>query len=152
MTDHAVRRCAEVMHEVTPVMMRAMFSELQRRQPQGVTHAQIRALMIVREHHGLSLSEFAEHFGTLLPAASKLVDLLVERGFIQRDAVAGDRRRVALTLTPRGEATLVEGHARVLEVLIEQLTPLTAEECAVVEQAYQILGALFRPHIEAPLP
>jgi len=63
---------------------------------------------------------------------------------VARQPVAGDRRRVALSLTPAGLAIFEAGHAEMLRVLTEQLSALPAEECAVVEQAFGILRAHFR--------
>ncbi len=45
--------------------------------------------------HGLGISK---------QAVSQLIDAMVTRGYMERRPDAGDRRRMQLTLTPRGEA------------------------------------------------
>ena len=58
----------------------------------------IRALM----YSNPPLSEIARELAVTKQAASKLIDLLVVRGFLERAPDSADRRRNTLTLTDRG--------------------------------------------------
>jgi MarR family transcriptional regulator, organic hydroperoxide resistance regulator len=87
--------------------IKAAQRELERRQnesmrPLGLTAAQADALVVIGQAGPLSLNEL----GNLLIAEaghpSRLVDRLVETGFVERRPAASDRRRVELTLTARG--------------------------------------------------
>jgi MarR family transcriptional regulator, organic hydroperoxide resistance regulator len=87
--------------------IKAAQRELERRQnesmrPLGLTAAQADALVVIGQAGPLSLNEL----GNLLIAEaghpSRLVDRLVETGFVERCPAASDRRRVELTLTARG--------------------------------------------------
>src|SRR5262245_36826072 len=49
-------------------------------------------------------TDIAKDFGISKQAASKLVDALVVRGYLDRSVDPGDRRRMKLALTERGEA------------------------------------------------
>jgi DNA-binding MarR family transcriptional regulator len=49
------------------------------------------------------VTDIAELVGTSKQAASQLVDTLVTRGYLTREAAPEDRRRVVLRLTTRGE-------------------------------------------------
>jgi DNA-binding MarR family transcriptional regulator len=55
-------------------------------------------------HGNPPLSEIARELAVSKQAASKLIDLLVVRGFLERAADPADRRRITLTLTDRGRA------------------------------------------------
>jgi DNA-binding MarR family transcriptional regulator len=58
-------------------------------------------LLAVR-HGSPPLSEIARDLAVSKQAASKLIDLLVVRGFLERTVDSIDRRRITLTLTERG--------------------------------------------------
>jgi len=74
-------------------------------------------------------------------AAGQLVDSLVERGYLQRDVDAEDRRRLTISLSARGRAAArVQAAARVRidERLIERVGERN------VESARRALGALIQ--------
>ncbi|HEY7047845.1 MAG TPA: MarR family transcriptional regulator [Jatrophihabitantaceae bacterium] len=66
------------------------------------------------EHSSTPLSEIARDLSVSKQAASKLIDLLVVRGFLERTADPADRRRITLALTGRGRdaAAAVEAGTR----------------------------------------
>lgn len=75
----------------------------------GVTAQQHQALLSIRAHAGpepMSIGELADSLLIKNHSAVGLVARLVERGLVARQASATDRRRVLLTLEPRGEETL----------------------------------------------
>lgn len=70
--------------------------------PLGVTNAQADALTVLAQSGPLSLKELG---GLLIAEAghpSRLVDRLVEAGWVERRPAERDRRRVVLSLTPEG--------------------------------------------------
>src|SRR5690242_15369395 len=89
--------CAGLLMEVVPQVMRAMRSEV-RRHREDLSMPQFRALWFLSRRDGSSLSDVAERVGMPLPTMSKLVDVLVDRRLVTRDASAVDRRRVVLAL------------------------------------------------------
>jgi DNA-binding MarR family transcriptional regulator len=58
---------------------------------------------------GWEPTNIATDFGISKQAASKLVDTLVVRGYIEREVDPDDRRRLRLTLTDRGQAAADAG-------------------------------------------
>lgn len=84
------------------------FSEESARE-HGVTAQQHQALLAIRAHAGpepMSIGELADSLLIKNHSAVGLVARLVERGLVKRHASENDRRRVLLTLEPRGEDTL----------------------------------------------
>jgi DNA-binding MarR family transcriptional regulator len=107
--------------------------------PLGLTGAQADAVVVIGQAGPLSLKEL----GALLIAEaghpSRLVDRLVDAGLVERRAAGDDRRRIVLSLTPRGrrlekriaaarEQMLQLGHALVgdrdLEPVLELMRDL----------------------------
>jgi DNA-binding MarR family transcriptional regulator len=75
----------------------------------GVTAQQHQALLAIRAHAGhepMSIGELADSLLIKNHSAVGMVSRLVERGLVQRQPSETDRRRVLLTLEPRGEETL----------------------------------------------
>jgi DNA-binding MarR family transcriptional regulator len=63
--------------------------------------------------------------GVTKQAISQVIDILVTRGYLERDTDPGDRRRIALDLTPRGHEVIdlvIEACDDVDEQLSERLT------------------------------
>jgi len=61
-----------------------------------------RALEVLADERGRSMSELAEQTGMQLPAVSKLVDRMTEVALVQRSADPGDQRRVILHISDFG--------------------------------------------------
>lgn len=64
----------------------------------------MRLLRMVRQRPPKSLADLADHLGVSPPAASKMVDDLVDLGLIERRRMAEDRRRLDLRLSRAGAA------------------------------------------------
>lgn len=74
--------------------------------PGDLTMAQARALALLDHTPPLTVGEVAGLIGTGRPAASMLVDRLVQGGLAQRSHDPSDRRRALVTLTNRGRSLL----------------------------------------------
>jgi DNA-binding MarR family transcriptional regulator len=96
------------------------FSEESARE-QGVTAQQHQALLAIKAHGGpepMSIGELADSLLIKNHSAVGLVARLIERGLVARHTSAADRRRVLLTLEPRGEEAL----ARISQNNLRKLT------------------------------
>ena len=72
--------------------------------PLGVTGAQADAITVIGQAGPLSLKELGELLIAESGHPSRLVDRLVEAGWVKRGPADDDRRRVVLTLTAKGRA------------------------------------------------
>jgi MarR family transcriptional regulator, organic hydroperoxide resistance regulator len=70
--------------------------------PLGLTAAQADALVVIGEAGPISLKDLGELLIAEAGHPSRLVDRLVEAGYVERRPAADDRRRVELSLTPTG--------------------------------------------------
>lgn len=74
----------------------------------GLTPAQLTALSQISQQRGLNQAALAQRLQTSGPSALRIVDVLEEAGYVNRESLAGDRRSHALVLTPKGAAKLAE--------------------------------------------
>ena len=71
-----------------------------------VTMSQAKCLFITSLHPGISMSALAAQLRTGLPAASGLVDRLVEHGYLARREDPSDRRQQLVSLTDAGREVI----------------------------------------------
>lgn len=96
----------------------------------GLTMAQLRALMTLDDGDQLTVGQLAEVLGVGMPAASSIVDRLVEVGLADRRQDPADRRRVVVRATPIGServAALRQGPREVVLAVIGRMTPAERE-------------------------
>src|SRR5579871_4974613 len=79
---------------------------------------QVKALHIIGACRELTVGALGERLGIKLPAASIQADHLVQAGLLERQEDPEDRRRVKLSLTPRG-AEILESR-REIRVIMRQ--------------------------------
>jgi MarR family transcriptional regulator, organic hydroperoxide resistance regulator len=92
--------------------------------PLGVTGPQADAITVIGQAGPLSLKELGELLIAEAGHPSRLVDRLVEAGFVARRAGGEDRRRVELSLTPKGrrlEKRILAAREQVRELALEVL-------------------------------
>lgn len=82
----------------------------------GITHAQFRHLTLLFLHGPLTPVELSDRVGVKKASSTAVIQSLVERKLIRRTPDAGDRRKVNLSLTAKGN-DLVERLSRSAKVV-----------------------------------
>jgi DNA-binding MarR family transcriptional regulator len=95
----------------------------------------------------LTLKQGAELVRVSLPAASRMVDDLVRRGFVERHEDVEDRRMKRITITRAGKSVIGRLNAARLSALEQFVEGLNASERRVLEHAVTKLVA--RPEVAA---
>ena len=108
-----------------------------------MTLPQYRLLAFLSEGPG-GASAVADRLAVSRPSVTALVDNLVERGWVSREADADDRRRVLHRLTPDGDEALGTAAAALGEVLDGVLGHLDDDESARVIDGLDLLGEALR--------
>jgi DNA-binding MarR family transcriptional regulator len=139
MPDDAVRQCATTVMDTFHMVMRSVRPDVQKRPHMDLSMHQFRALITVEHHEGASLSLVSEHMGATLSSTSKLIDGLVERGYVRRETALDDRRKLLLALTDTGRDALASVHLEIISRLAEKLTKLSPSECAMIDLAMDVL-------------
>ncbi|WP_440221972.1 MarR family winged helix-turn-helix transcriptional regulator [Dokdonella sp. MW10] len=115
----------------------------------GLTRAQWRALKALRHREGLSQVELAEFIDMEPIAVGRVLDRLVQAGFVERRADPADRRRWRLHLTPKADAVTDDMEVIATGLRGESLAGVDASDFAaflrVLEQVRANLAALDTP-------
>jgi len=135
--------CAREVMDVVPPTMRAIREQLRKHRSEFLSVPQFRTLLFINRRRNASLSQVADAIGLTLPSMSALVDGLVKRNFVDRRTHKDDRRRVDLTLTERGEATLTSARKETQQYLKERLSRLSEPERNSVFKGLEILRGIF---------
>ena len=88
--------------------------------------SQVKMLFLLEDGGEHSVKEIATYLGLSLPAASRAVDGLIQRGYASRRASAEDRRSRLVALTDDGRAVVdrvLRARLQTLERFAEELTP-----------------------------
>ena len=136
-------QCAREVLEVVPLVMGVIRSQFRKYGALELSVPQFRTLLFLSQHRGASLSEVAEYIGLMLPSMSALIDELVKRKFAVRRTSLNDRRRMTLTLTERGQATLSSARGATQMYIAEQLNHLAQVDRATIIKAMQALRPIF---------
>jgi len=135
--------CASELLEVVPLVMRAMRSEVRRDRTPELSMPQFRALSFVGRNEGAALTEVAAFLGLTLPTASKMIDGLVESGFVIRKSSPSDRRKLRLRLSQEGlqKYEAIQLHAR--QYLTGRLEHLNYTQREQISTALHLLREAF---------
>lgn len=142
MVEKTADQVAVAILETIPPSMRAIREQMRAGRAAGLSVAQFRLLLFVRRNPGTSLSRVSDHLDTSLPAASQLVERVVQAGFVTRVQHPTERRRVELRLTDAGGAALAACDARTRAWLCERLAGLKDDELDRLADALNDLRAL----------
>ena len=91
----------------------------------GSSFSQVKMLFLLEDGGEHSVKEIATHLGLSLPAASRAVDGLIQRGYVTRRESAQDRRSRLIALTEDGRAVVervLRARLKKLEAFADELT------------------------------
>ncbi len=103
-------------------LMRQKMMELS--QKHGVNIQQLHALLMVAEHEGITMKEFADALHVTSPSATSFAERLVRLGWVARKHDQENRKRIHLNLTPKGKLLLqnkMRERARIMKSIISHL-------------------------------
>ncbi len=90
--------------------------------------AQVRILYFVQHRGSVTMKEIAEAMDATGGAATQLVESVVRAGFLDRSVDRGDRRKVHIVLSPKGEKKFAQFRKDHLAWVARLLSPLTDRE------------------------
>jgi len=106
----------------------------------GVGFSQLAALYAVSGTETLTIADLAEQIGRSPSATSRLVNGLVERGYLRRHEEVADRRQRTLEITPAGSALLGQVDRARADQFLSVVRPLPAAERALVAMGVAALA------------
>jgi DNA-binding MarR family transcriptional regulator len=134
--------------ETAPIIMRFIHKAL-RDTDLRVEPNQYQLLQMLA-HHDFTVSELARKRKVTLPSMSKTVNAMVERGWVERLDVPGDRRVVQVRLTEEGRGAMREAREPMLRIVLGALSTLGDDEKQTLSDGLDVLhvafgGPLIRP-------
>ncbi len=111
---------AETSRSLPIVMMRARETVMapirQMLNESGITEQQWRILRVLSESGPQDASHLARRACILLPSLTRISRSMIEKGHIERVVEAHDRRRYAVSITPKGQKIIDDNLPRAAEI------------------------------------
>ena len=101
----------------------------------GLSFTQVKTLHVLREADDMNVKDVADRLGLSLPAMSRALDGLVQRGCVERRESARDRRAKLVRLLPPGRDALDTIERSRLSLIEEFAATLSDEERAGLHAA-----------------
>ena len=136
--------------DVVPVVMRPLRQQMRSHRAAGLSIPQFRSLCFIERYDGASLSAVAEHLDLSLPTVSRMINGLVERGYLERKSSEDDRRHVSLSVRGRGKSVMVEARRATQAFLVDKFAGLSARERSAVVNAMKALLDVFGDDFAIP--
>ena len=129
-----VPRLIDLVHQVLQGSLRRLHPTLAK---EGITMGQFWAIRTVSSLRTASLSTAARYLGLSSPALCSSVDQLEKAGLVRRQRSARDRRKVELSLTPRGRQVQARVWREIARVMGEAGQGLDAEDVASAVRVFR---------------
>jgi DNA-binding MarR family transcriptional regulator len=131
---------SQVLHDWTEIYMRRSFREFKQFMDEhGLSPSQAGTLMRLHHCGADGVSDIGEHLGISAPAASQMVERLVQGGLLERREDPQDRRYKHIALTLHGNALIASGIAARRQWLEQVTAELSPEEQQTVARALTLL-------------
>lgn len=137
-TSETFSNCADQILTAVPIIVRGLWNRLQPEMSRATTWSQFGLLSLLNDQ-SLTLTELAREWGVTKPSMSKMVSMLVERGWITREKDPADHRRKPLRLTPAGCDVYERVRATVVQNLAQSLESLDDDQCIQIVSALNML-------------
>lgn len=141
MGEGEVRDVAARLHSAAIRLLRTLRRE---DDGSGLSAPRLSALSVIVYAGPLSLAQLAEAEQVKPPTMSRIVEALVARGLVTREAKPGDRRSVRISATADGTQLLAAGRERRVRALVARLGRLAESERRALARGVEILERVTR--------
>ena len=143
MEEHPKQELADRLVDLIGYVNREMHAgSLDEWRSMGMTIPQIKSLVLLHHRGPMRMGEIADFLGSTLSATTSIVDRLVDKKLIERDADPNDRRVVICKLTRQGEIGISElwsiGRDRTTNVVAR----MQVEEIITLISAFEMLRGI----------
>lgn len=134
-------RAADALIALVPLYYRNAMKT--RHAANGVLIAEYHSLGLLMKYKALPMSEIGNRLYISRPYMTRLADIMIADGLVERQADPADRRVTNLAITAKGKKFLKESVSKYKKDLMESFEGLTDAELerlgTALEEAYQIL-------------
>ena len=132
----------ELANRLRPILLK-LNRELRREiHSLGVTGGQVSLLVAIKYSPGVGVRELAAQERMSVPGMSKFISRLEDAGLVRAEPVAGDKRRVGLTLTADGHRVLRSVRSKRTAWLAKRLRALDDAQLEALDAAIEPLALL----------
>jgi len=97
--------------------------------------------MLLDDHAGMTMKEFANAMFIASPSATTFVDRLTRLGWTKRKVDPENRKLVRLSLTPSGKQMLNDKHSKMSAVIRQGISRISsADQCHLLRILKQFFG------------
>ncbi|WP_206922538.1 MarR family winged helix-turn-helix transcriptional regulator [Alicyclobacillus suci] len=104
-----------------------------------LSHQAVRALQFIQMMGPVTIQQIADHLGCASNTASEIVRRLAQKGLIEKMRSHVDERIVQVSLTAKGQQTVMQHTGLDVQRLAEALSGLSSAQCQQVEQGIMTL-------------
>lgn len=140
--DNLERDVSRVAALFPQIFKQLMAVEGRKTAPPDITIAQIRALRILGENDGRTMSDLSDAAAITMPTATATVDKLVGAGLVSRENDPSDRRVVRVKLTNKAKRFLEEHNRRRCEYVGRALRRLPPADRAELVKAFETINSI----------
>lgn len=133
--------CAELIIQDLPSLVCYLKQNFCDPELKGLTLQQHRVLATLVEIPR-STTELADELGVSLPAISRMIQHLIDSGWVKKETSREDKRQVVLSLTKQGLQTVRQSRDQSVQKLIPKLNELSNEQKNTLIKAFEILNSL----------
>jgi len=141
MGDWEIRDISARLHSTAIRLLRTLRRE---DDGSGLSAPRLSALSVIVYGGPMSLAELAAAEQVKAPTMSRIVDALVERRLLSREAKPGDRRSVRISATEQGTQLLSAGREQRVGALVARLGTLADSERRALARGVEILERIAR--------
>src|SRR3954466_8591748 len=116
--------------------------QVRRRAVGDLTLSQISALVSLEQHGPLRAGDLAARESVSAPTMTRILAVLEERGFVEREVDPSDRRASSVALTGAGESVLTTMRRERTAFLADRLAHLDDDERRRLSDAVEVLEQL----------
>jgi len=120
-------------------MHRSMRGYMHYAREKGLSRSMIGTLFHLSNRDHAGVTDLGEHLGVSSPAASQMLERLVDEGLIQRSEDPDDRRMKKITLTEKGARVMKESVSALLDWLEQLAENLSEEEKRQITSAMELI-------------
>lgn len=146
MSEDIRGRAAEALIALIPLYYKNVMRN--RHTANGVLVAEYHTLGVLMKYKALPMSEIGSRLYISRPYMTRLADMMIADGLVERQADPTDRRVTNLAITPKGKKFLKESVSRYKKNLIESFEGLDDSDLknlgTALEDAYRILAKINR--------
>ena len=120
-------------------MRRSMRKMFEYNQAHGYSFIVVNSLRVISKEKEVTNNDLSRRLGVSMPAASQLVDRLVEMGLVEREDNPADRRSKYLTLTAQGRQTLDDMDKATHSWIPTLVSMLSEEEIKIIKPSLRLI-------------